>query len=116
MAVDAAERRLFVSFRDPARLMVYGTEAGKLETRRDTCSDADDIFVDARRQRVYVSCGEGRIDVFTRAGSGYEHIAGIPTIKGARTSLFVPATDRLYLAVRATGTEPAAIWVFRPSP
>jgi len=116
MAVDAAERRLLVSFRDPARLMVYGTETGKLQTRRDTCSDADDIFVDARRQRVYVSCGDGKIDVFAQAGDGYDHIAGIPTIKGARTSLFAPATDRLYLAVRAAGTEPAAVWVFRPSP
>src|SRR5215470_16490454 len=75
MAVDAAERRLLVVFREPSRLMVYGTETGKPQTRRDTCSDADDIFVDARRQRVYVSCGEGKIDVFAQAGSGYEHVA-----------------------------------------
>jgi hypothetical protein len=28
----------------------------------------------------------------------------------------VPAKDRLYLGVRGSGTEPAAIWVFRPHP
>jgi len=116
MAVDPAERRLLVGFRDPARLMVYGTETGTLQARLDTCSDADDLFVDPQRHRVYVTCGQGTIDVFAQAGGGYEHIAGIPTIKGARTSLFVPATDRLYLAVRASGAEPAAIWVFRPGP
>jgi hypothetical protein len=35
---------------------------------------------------------------------------------GARTSLFVPELDRLYVAVRASGAEPAAIWVFKPTP
>jgi hypothetical protein len=116
MAVDAAERRLLIAFRDPARLLVYGTETGKLQARLDTCGDADDLFVDPRRHRVYVSCGDGTIDVFAKADGGYEKIAGIPSIKGARTSLFLPSTDRLYLAVRATAGEPAAIWVFRPEP
>jgi hypothetical protein len=56
------------------------------------------------------------IDVLARTTNGYERIARIPTVAGARTSLFVPANDRLYLGVRATAVEPAAIWVFRPGP
>ena len=116
MAVDADEHRLLVVFRSPARLMVYATRTGKLEGSFDTCRDADDVFVDPQRRRVYVSCGEGVIDVLAEASDGYERLARIPTIAGARTSLFVPATDRLYLGVRATATEPAAIWVFRPRP
>ena len=28
--------------------------------KAETCGDADDVFVDAKRRRVYVSCGEGR--------------------------------------------------------
>jgi DNA-binding beta-propeller fold protein YncE len=116
MAVDADEHRLLVVFRSPARLMVYATRTGKLEGSFDMCRDADDVFVDPQRRRVYVSCGEGVIDVLAQASDGYERVARIPTIAGARTSLFVPATDRLYLGVRATATEPAAIWVFRPRP
>ena len=116
MAVDADEHRVMIAFRNPARLVVFGTETGKREASLETCRDADDVFVDARRRRVYVSCGEGVIDVFARVGSGYERIARVPTIAGARTSLFVAATDRLYLGVRASGAEPAAIWVFRPQP
>ena len=116
MAVDADEHRVMIAFRNPARLVVFGTETGKREASLETCRDADDVFVDPRRRRVYVSCGEGVIDVFARAGSGYERIARVPTITGARTSLFVAATDRLYLGVRASGAEPAAIWVFRPQP
>jgi DNA-binding beta-propeller fold protein YncE len=114
MAVDAEEHRLLVAFRSPAKLMVFATRTGKLEGSFDTCRDADDVFVDPQRLRLYVSCGEGVIDVFARSTTGYERIARMPTIAGARTSLFVPATDRLYLGVRATAAEPAAIWVFRP--
>jgi hypothetical protein len=80
----------------------------------ESCGDADDVFHDAKRRRVYVSCGEGFIDVFD--DNGYRRIAHIRTVAGARTALFVPEIDRLLLAVRANGGEPAAIWVFRPRP
>jgi DNA-binding beta-propeller fold protein YncE len=116
MAVDADEHRLLVAFRSPAKLMVFATGTGKLEGSFDTCRDADDVFVDPRRRHIYVSCGEGVIDVLAPTTNGYARIARIPTVAGARTSLFIPASDRLYLGVRATATEPAAIWVFRPHP
>jgi DNA-binding beta-propeller fold protein YncE len=114
MAVDVDEHRLLVAFRSPAKLMAFATRTGKLEGSFDTCRDADDVFVDLQRRRVYVSCGEGVIDVLAQTSNGYERIARIPTAAGARTSLFVAASDRFYLGVRATAAEPAAIWVFRP--
>ena len=114
MAVDVDEHRLLVAFRSPAKLMVFATRTGKLEGSFDLCRDADDMFVDPQRRRLYVSCGEGVIDVLAQTSDGYERVARIPTVAGARTSLFAVATDRLYLGVRATAAEPAAIWVFRP--
>jgi hypothetical protein len=48
--------------------------------------------------------------------AGYGRLARVPTVSGARTSLFVPELDRLFLAVRARSDDPAAIWVLRPSP
>jgi hypothetical protein len=39
----------------------------------------------------------------------------IQTVSGARTSLFVPQLNRLFVAVRASGNERAALWVFRPA-
>jgi DNA-binding beta-propeller fold protein YncE len=116
MAVDADAHRVISIFRNPARLVAFATGIGTREASLETCRDADDVFVDARRRRLYVSCGEGVIDVFAQAGDRYERIARIPTVAGARTSLFVPATDRFYLGVRATASEPAAIWVLRPQP
>ena len=79
----------------------------------ELCGDADDLFLDPKRQHIYVSCGQGVLDVFD---TRYRRLARLPTATGARTSYFVPSVDRLFLAVRSTLAEPAAIWVFRPAP
>ena len=48
------------------------------------------------------------------AATPHEELARVPTAPGARTSLFVPERDRLYLAVRASGSEDAAVWSSDP--
>jgi hypothetical protein len=114
MALDDTEERLMVVYRKPPTLAIFGTSKGELIARLPTCGDADDVFFDAARRRIYLSCGEGFIAVIQNRGHSYEELARIPTVSGARTALFVPELDRLYLAVRASGGEPAAVWVFRP--
>ena len=116
MAIDAAARRVLVVFRSPPTLMALSSEDGHVVATADTCGDADDVFVDAKRRRMYVSCGDGFIDVLEPAETGYRHLARVPTVSGARTSLFAPELDRLFVAVRPGWREPAAIWVFRPVP
>ncbi len=115
MAIDADVHRVLVVFRSPPVLMALSTEDGRVVAKTATCGDADDVFADAKRHRVYVSCGEGVVDVFAADAAGYRRIARVPTVSGARTSLFVPELDRLFVAVRARSNEPAAIWVFRPA-
>jgi len=114
MAIDRATGRLFVVFRSPTRLAVYSIRDAKEQARIDTCGDSDDVFFDARRQRIYVSCGEGFVDVFSADGSRMSRLARIGTVSGARTAFFVPEWDRYYLAVRASGGTPAALWVYKP--
>jgi YVTN family beta-propeller protein len=116
MALDHIRRRVLVIFRTPAELGVFSMTDGKLIATPQTCGDADDLFIDAKRSRVYVSCGAGFLDVLEANEAAYRRIARIPTVSGARTSLFVPEMDRLLVAVRASSGEPAAIWVFRPMP
>ena len=116
MALDAETGRILSVFRNPPQLIVFAMADRRRIAGVPTCGDADDVFLDAKRRRIYVSCGSGAIDVLDATGDSYQRIAHIATVSGARTSLFVPERDRLYLAVRATGGEPAAIWVFRPSP
>jgi hypothetical protein len=115
MALDEENQRVLVVFRRPASLEVLSKTDGRSIARVETCGDADDLFLDPKRHRIYVTCGEGFLDVFD-AQVGYRRLAHIPTISGARTSLFVPELDRLFLAARAASGEPASIWVLRPSP
>jgi hypothetical protein len=64
-----------------------------------------------------VSCGSGAIDVFDAGSLEIKHLARIATASGARTSLFVPEIDRLFVAARAGvfGSN-ASIRIFRPAP
>ena len=88
--------------------------SGKKLYSMETCGDSDDVFFDSKRSRAYVSCGEGFVEVIADRGNNYAEEAKLSTIGGARTSLFVPELDRYFLAVRASGQTPAAIWIFKP--
>jgi YVTN family beta-propeller protein len=116
MALDEARGQVLVVFRSPPKLAVYAMDDGKLAQSVETCGDSDDLFVDEKRHRVYVSCGAGYIDVFDLRDGTYRRAARLLTSSGARTSLFVPELDQLLLAVRAASGGPAAVWVFRPGP
>ncbi len=56
----------------------------------DGCGDSDDLFFDAKRDRVYLICCDGYLDVFEARRDAYSRSAHIPTISGARTALFAP--------------------------
>ncbi|WMT72323.1 hypothetical protein [Bradyrhizobium sp. Ash2021] len=116
MALYPVRRHVVVIFRSPAELGVFSMMGGKPIATIGACGDADDLFIDAKRARVYVSCGAGFLDVLEPKDATYQRIARIPTVSGARTSLFVPEMDRLLVAVRANSGEPPAIWIFRPMP
>jgi YVTN family beta-propeller protein len=123
MALDERGGRLFVAFRQPATLAVLDLTNGSVLGQLPLCGDADDLFLDVRRHRLYAVCGEGAVDVFgdppeARQGTRRvpRHLARVPTVPGARTGLFVPDLDRLFVAVRAAPGEPAALWVLRPDP
>jgi hypothetical protein len=85
-----------------------------VDERIEICGDADDVFVDPRRGYIYVACGQGAIDVLARRGDRTTRLARIETSSGARTALFSPELDRLFVAARATGSESASVWEFRP--
>jgi hypothetical protein len=114
IALDEAHGKVLVVYRAPPTLAAFDMRTGSA-TRLPTCGDADDVFVDAKRGRLYVSCGEGAVAVIEPRGDGYAERGRLRTVSGARTTLFVPEFDRLFLAVRASGSEPAALWVLRPA-
>ena len=118
MAIDPAGGSLAVVFRGPAKIAILDPATGAVTADVATCDDADDAYFDARRNRIYVSCGDGSVDVLHDAlGETPNHIGRVTTSRGARTSIFVPQLDRLFVALPAEppGSK-AAVRVYRPSP
>jgi len=115
MALDEESQRIFVVCRRPARLLVLDMDSGLVLARLPTAGDADDIFYDPIHERLYVTGGEGRIAVYAqRSADGYVPMGEIITVAGARTSLFVPEWNRLFVAVREFGGHPAEIRIYEP--
>jgi hypothetical protein len=117
MALDEANHRLFIGTRSPARLVVMDTETGKQVAVLNCSGDTDDLFYDPQNKQIYLSAGEGFIDVFKQDDADhYRSIAKLTTAAGARTSLFVPELHRLYLAVPHRGGQQAEIRVYDLTP
>ena len=113
MALDEANHHVFIGCRRPAKVLVYDTTTGKESGSFDIVGDTDDLFFDAARKRLYVSGGEGFVDVLQEQEAGrFSRVAHIATAAGARTSLFVPEQSRLYLAVPHRGTQKAEIRIY----
>jgi YVTN family beta-propeller protein len=117
MALDEPNRRLFVVTRFPARLIVLDIDDGNRIASLPVVGDCDDVFLDQRRHRIYAIGGDGGISVFQqRDRDHYDELGRVKTVNGARTGFFSPEFDRLYLAVRKEGSQPAEIRVFAPAP
>ncbi len=87
MALDEADHRLFVATRTPARLAVFDTTSGRMIVTFPSVQDADDLYYDAERKRIYIPGGEGFISVFQQKDPDhYQLIAKIRTTIGARTA------------------------------
>ncbi|HEY0549264.1 MAG TPA: YncE family protein [Verrucomicrobiae bacterium] len=115
MALDEANHRLFVGCRQPAQLVVLDTAAGKLVANLAISGDTDDVFYDAARKRLYISCGEGFLDVIeSHGGDRYERVARIPTRAGARTCFFSSELNQIYLAVPQRDGQQAEIRIYQP--
>jgi len=113
MAIDEGHRRLFVGCRHPATLLVLDLDTGARVATVPIGGDTDDLFYDAARQRLYVVCGEGRVDVLRQESPDrYVAEAQVPTAPGARTGLFVPALRQLFVASPHRGSLEAAVLVF----
>jgi DNA-binding beta-propeller fold protein YncE len=115
MALDELNHRLFVGCRQPARLVVLDTVTGKSVTDLAISGDIDDLFYDSARKQLYLSCGEGFVDIIKQTTPDtYARVSQLPTASGARTCYFSADLDRLYLAVPGRGLQKAEIRVYQP--
>ena len=114
MALDEEGRRLFVGAREPPLLLVYDIDDGKVVSTVPIGGDTDDLFFDRERKRVYVVCGEGRVDVLRQESRDrYVPEVSIKTAARARTGLFVSEMSKLFVAAPAAGSSPARLLVYQ---
>ncbi len=117
MALDEDEKRLFIGCRHPAKIIVYDTGNGKQLSDFPIAGDADDIFFDPLRRRIYVSSGAGLLQVFeAKERDRLSLVENIVTRRGARTSLFVSKQGLIYVAVPPSQNRQAEICIFSPAP
>ena len=110
IALDEASHRLFIACRTPAKLVVLDTNSGAVVTSLDISADADEVFYDAKRHRLYTICGEGFIDAIEQADADhYRRSAKIPTAGAARTGFFNAERDELFVAIPHRGAQRAEI-------
>jgi DNA-binding beta-propeller fold protein YncE len=115
MSLDEKGHRLFVGVRQPARLVVFDTVSRKQIAAVPCVGDTDDLFYDARRDRVYVIGGEGYVDTYDASAAGkYSRLGRIATRVGARTGLWSPELDRLFVAWPLRDGHQAEIHVLGP--
>lgn len=112
MNFDRKHHRLFIGFAF-GKFAVLNSVTGKQVAALNIGRNADGIYYDEMRRLIYISCGEGWIYVIRQSDADhYATVSRIETAKGAGTSLFVSALNRLFLAVPRQGSRPAEIRVF----
>jgi hypothetical protein len=118
MALDEVHRRIFVGCRNPACIVVLDSDSGKEICKVTIPGDTDDVFFDAKRHRLYASCGEGYLAVVRQIDPNqYEMLEKIATAKLARTCFFDSSADRLYLVVpRQEGKNGPEVRVYAARP
>jgi len=114
MALDEAHHSLFIGCRMPSKLVVLNTDSGDVVAKIDISGDPDDVFYDRKRHRIYAICGAGKVDIIEQTdANNYKALIKIDTANGARTGLFVPERDTLFVAVPHRGAQQAEIRAYR---
>lgn len=114
IALDEEDHYLFSGFRNPPVIAVYDIKLSKEISRFETKEDVDDIFYDTSDKLVFISSGEGFLQVFKHEyNNEYKLLQEIKTSRRARTSLFVPELKEVFVAAPGNGNKEAGILVFR---
>ncbi|PYQ05740.1 MAG: hypothetical protein DMF83_14490 [Acidobacteria bacterium] len=117
MALDSTHDRLFVVTRRPPHLVVIDTGSGKTVATLEADGDADDLFYDPARRRLYGCFGSGSVMVYAQNDPDHYTVrAKVPTTAGARTGLFSADLRRLFVAVPRRANPTAEIRVFDVGP
>jgi YVTN family beta-propeller protein len=113
LVYDSEHGDLYIACRTPAILMALDGVSGAEISRVPTGGQADDLFYDSALHRVYVISGAGEVDAYqVDSGKKLQPLGVTYTEPGAKTGLFVPSQNMLYVGIPGTNDSPAHISVY----
>jgi DNA-binding beta-propeller fold protein YncE len=109
LAFDEVARRLFVVTRGPGELLIVNADTGATVTKFKAPERCDQVLFDQAHKRIYVLGGEGYIGVFAEKDADhYEELPRIVSASGAKTGIFVPELNKLFVAASPGDTKATA--------
>jgi hypothetical protein len=114
LAIDGNASRLLAAFTQPATLAWFDLADGSMKGSAPSCAKPGRLLADADRGLIYVTCGEGSVEIYKRDNGGYAKLESLATGPGAVTALLAPTSGRLYLAVPAGEGHGAEIRIYAP--
>ena len=116
LGLDEKRKLLYVACRKPASLLVLDANTGKELSSAPSAPGVDDLFYDAALSRIYVIGGGGEVHAHQVGPAGdLAALSVVKTAQGAKTGLFVPAQNALYIGVPGTAPGASTIRVYTPA-
>lgn len=116
LGFDEAGHRLFVSTREPGKLVVLNSDDGKVVADLPAPGMVDDLAYDAKLKRLYLP-GDKFVDVYSQKDfDHYTLLSRVPGSFRAKTGTLVPEWNHYYLAVPRHQTQPAEVRVYDLQP
>jgi DNA-binding beta-propeller fold protein YncE len=109
IALDEPNHRLFTATRNPPQFVVLDLDNGKVVATLPCVGVNSDMSFDIARKRIYVTGSETASIFEQRDADHYVHIAEVPTAYRAKSSIFVPELNRLYVAASGKGKPDAKL-------
>src|ERR1700687_602456 len=99
IGLDEESKRLFVVTRKPFKLVILDTDTGRSVASFEAPKRTNELLVHKGHPRISLA-GDDYVGVFQQKDADhYEELARVPSDKGAKTAIFVPELNRLYVAV-----------------
>jgi hypothetical protein len=116
IALDEANKRLFVVTRKPFKLVVLDTDTGKSVASFDAPQRTNELQFDKANRRIYLA-GDDYVAVFQQKDADrYEELARVKSDKGAKTAILIPELNRLFVAVAGKAPVKAAVLQYEVVP
>jgi DNA-binding beta-propeller fold protein YncE len=113
LAFDEQHQLIYVACRKPGMVIAMDAATGKEIASAQAASGADDLFYDSTLRRVYVITGAGEVDSYqVDHAKTLRALSVLRTAPGAKTGLFVPSQNLLYIGVPGSATKPSEIRVY----